>query len=793
MHAPEQTPGADAPATPVAGPSVALTSRKLDFSNETLGGLSILAKDSTADAKKRADAVRAALKTVGKEDEEVQKAFFQAFYETLRRYNQVMRTDARGAENLEPSQLFALKPLSRRKHAAFLLREEIGKRYDQFPEEEKAARLAAGEDRSRYVKNRLRGLYNTLALYPEDLIGGIHEAVGMGEAAVRFHEAFFTNQASYENLDTLADEFGIDVPTLIEMAEANPELKVNVSKLKRSTGQLEADSQQNLASNLLAPIEKPVNAKVANVLDLDLKEVEANGFINPNWFLYDISTYLGIKLYGESKMKYVFGNYFFGAVRQMDERHGLGLRFPDFYNLCAFRLPKTGPNGKPSTNSEGKPELVDVAHHVFEWTVPNDFDFAKLKELATTLRSAVPDLLAVSARPKEFRHPVKTVAGRQTYVGFFSDAKDFENTNLVLLRSSEKGGETRVRISTDLPQDQFLFLLAQTSRFLAHGDFLDPKQLWTLIYRTYNRLSTENVSTFDISVFETQYREFLKNVVWPLSAEYHEAHGKPGKARHTVLVGLYGTGKSQFLLNLISKKEFPVAGATSATTLHLNANTVNMGIMDLVDILSKNASDFKKRLSDIHENTKLPIVLIIEDIETIINEEGGKSDVVTQALTNFFEGVGSIPVTVVTTTNYPERLSERLIRPNRIDSVIRFDVPLPGKLLEHALGSHLERNGLVPTLESAGISKSAVIEAFVPRMKDFTTSHVGAFAEAIRHDRDFESKFDPSYRLTMERLDAIFGSILISVDDIQLRQKVIGEWHDRLLDRAGKQKIGFTG
>ncbi|MDQ1343439.1 MAG: mitochondrial chaperone [Patescibacteria group bacterium] len=747
-----------------------------------------MSKDSQVDAKKRADAVRSALKTVANEDEEVQKAFFLAFYSTLKKYSKIMRVSMSEAENLDVAQMLALTEFSRRKHATFLLKQEIGNRYDAFSQEEKDARLTSGEDRKRYVKNRLRAIHTALSVYPEDLIGSLQETVGMGDPALHFHRAFFTNQASYDTLDELSAEFGLDIPTLIDFAESHPELRFNVAKLRRSIGQTEAEGQQNLASNLLAPLDKPVNAKVASVLDLELREVDSNGFINPNWFLYDISTYLGIKLYGDAKMKYVFGNYFFEAVRQMDEKHGLGLQFPDFYNLCQFRLQKSGPNGKPSTTGDGKPELVDIAHHVFEWVVPADFGFAKLKELASTLRSAVPDLLAVSSRPKEFRHPVKTSAGRQSYVGFFSDAKDFENTNLLLLKPSERDGEYRVRISTDLPQDQFLFLLAQTSRFIGHGDFLDPKQLWTLIYRAYNRLSTENVTTFDISVFEKQYREFLKQIVWPLSREYHEEHGKPGRARHTVLVGLYGTGKSQFLLNLISKKEFAIGDQK----LHLNANTVNMGIMDLVDILSKNASDFKKRLSDIHENTKLPIILIIEDIETIINEEGGKSDVVTQALTNFFEGVGSIPVTVVTTTNYPERLSERLIRPNRIDSIIRFDVPLPEELLSHALESHLDCNGLVPVLEKAGIKKGAVLQEFVPRMTDFTTSHVGAFAQAIRHDFDFESKFDPDFRLTAERLDEIFSGILISVDDIQARQKTIAEWHAKLLDGAGKVKMGFT-
>lgn len=789
MNAPEKLPNPSVPEeekrVPVAK-KVALSSRKLSVSGGVLGDLSVLGNESDTDVKKRAAAVRNALTSITKEDDEMQKAFFRAFYETMRRYNKVMSLDGNEAEHIDLMELLAMRPLSRKKHATFVMKNKIGERYDEFSDEEKAARLAAGETREKFVKNRLRKLYSALSIYPEDMVNGLRDIVGMKEHASRFHEAFFMFQNTWDNLDTLMSEHGVREPALIEFAEEYPELGISVSKLQRSMGQSEVDAQQNLAANLLTPADAPTNMKVKRVLDLDLREVEANGYINPNWFLYDISTYLGIKLYGESKTKYVFGKYFLDAVRCMDEQFGLELRMPDFYNLCQFRLAKTGPDGKPSSTG-GKPDLVDVAHHVFEWKVPKDFDFAKLRELAANLRSAVPDLLAVSPRPKDFRHPIKTVAGRQSYVGYFSDAKNFENTNLLLLKPSERDGECRIRISTDLPQDQFLFLLAQTSRFIGHGDFLDSKQLWTLIYRAYNRLATENVAMFDISVFEEQYREIVRNVIWPLSREYFEKYGKSGRAHHTVLAGLYGTGKSQFLLSLLSQKEFEFEGKT----LHLNANTVNIGLMDFVDILTKNTSDFKKRLSDIHENTKLPIGLIIEDIDTLINEEGGKSDIVTQAMTNFLEGVGSMPVTVVTSSNYPERLSERLIRPNRFDRIIPFNVPLPEKVVREAFANHVKRNRLETIFADSGIDVRTVTEEFVPRMKDFTTSHVGSFAEAIRHDYEFEKEFDPEYRTSMAVLDSLFGSILVSVDDIQMRQKTITAWYEKLLDRAGKQKIGF--
>ncbi|MFB0964342.1 MAG: AAA family ATPase, partial [Patescibacteria group bacterium] len=227
--------------------------------------------------------------------------------------------------------------------------------------------------------------------------------------------------------------------------------------------------------------------------------------------------------------------------------------------------------------------------------------------------------------------------------------------------------------------------------------------------------------------------------------------------------------------------------------LHLNANTVNIGLTDFVDILTKNTSDYKKRLSDIHENTKLPIVLVVEDIDTLINEEGGKSDIVTQMMTNFLEGVGSMPVTVITSSNYPERLSDRLIRPHRFDRIVPFDLPLPEKVVRQAFADHVVRNGLDKAFADAGLDMESVVNEYVPKMKDFTTSHVGSFIEAIRHNYEFEKQFNPDYRISADSIRTEFSTILVSTDDIRMRQDAITKWRQKLLERDGKPKMGFLG
>jgi Cdc6-like AAA superfamily ATPase len=110
--------------------------------------------------------------------------------------------------------------------------------------------------------------------------------------------------------------------------------------------------------------------------------------------------------------------------------------------------------------------------------------------------------------------------------------------------------------------------------------------------------------------------------------------GKPGKPHNALLYGLYGTGKSQLLMHLLSTREFTLPNGKN---IHLNANVININVSEFAELIVKSASGFRKRLSDLHENTGLPIILVIEDLDTLIQEDGIKSDPISQALTTCFE------------------------------------------------------------------------------------------------------------------------------------------------------------
>ena len=109
--------------------------------------------------------------------------------------------------------------------------------------------------------------------------------------------------------------------------------------------------------------------------------------------------------------------------------------------------------------------------------------------------------------------------------------------------------------------------------------------------------------------------------------------------------------------------------------------------------------------------TKTPLVVLLEDIDSIIAEFGE-----TEVL-NILDGVESVDkVVFIATTNYPEELGERIInRPSRFDR--RFKMPHPGKASRKLYFEHLFAQAVV---ESDKIN----IDQWVSDTKGMSIAHL---------------------------------------------------------------------
>lgn len=358
-----------------------------------------------------------------------------------------------------------------------------------------------------------------------------------------------------------------------------------------------------------------------------------------------------------------------------------------------------------------------------------------------------------------------------------------EDTNLLLL-VDKKTWKQYVRLSlvwTD--QDQYIYTISQISYYLKHKKTIKSTQLYSNIYHEYNVLRTQWSEQFNIKFFDEQYKSIIKQLIFPLSTQYYQKYGKMWNAKNSLLVWLYGTGKSQFLIELLRKKEFPVNW--NWEVLNLNANVISLSILEFMELLKSETNWFKNRLTEIYENTRIPIILIIEDLDTMVNESWGWASLYTQALTLFFEWVWHYPIKIVTTTNYPQEFPTRLLRPNRIDNVINFSLPLKDEILIELLKDHFHRNQLDKHLEFEQLDK------FLDKMKYFTPSHISSFMKLIKSHIDYEIEFNTDYKISTDEIEKVFHEMPVPLDDIKKMQKWIKTWLESLTQQWSWATIGF--
>lgn len=208
-------------------------------------------------------------------------------------------------------------------------------------------------------------------------------------------------------------------------------------------------------------------------------------------------------------------------------------------------------------------------------------------------------------------------------------------------------------------------------------------------------------------------------------------------------------------------------------------------------MLLKSLSAFRKRLSDIHENTWIPIILIIEDIDTLLTgEKGTQSDPLSQALTTFFEGVGSLPLTVITSTNNPEVIPERHLRPNRLDLPVGFQYPLDPGVLVSMLRRHLQRIDIEALRIEGGLLEK-VVEIARSKILKFTPSHIESFCRNLYGELEFLDVNTLSERDLQKITQRTLVSVIVPVKDMTKREESMQKWLSNLTSRD-EGSMGFT-
>lgn len=241
-----------------------------------------------------------------------------------------------------------------------------------------------------------------------------------------------------------------------------------------------------------------------------------------------------------------------------------------------------------------------------------------------------------------------------------------------------------------LAQDSFLFLVVQLSYLLARQKLIDRRVLMTAIYRELNRVGASQI--------EREMLYGMKSVLRTIERVLLLALQRPELARHykfrpesVLLVGVPGIGKT-FLAHYLMMGEY------NALFASIDSSQLRQ---DLAKSGDEGMSSIFLRIDRIRDATSLPVILLIDDIDVILD----KDEVVSKFLT-LMQGIRQKGFHVLASTNHPDKIDKRLLEPGRLSKVVHVTLPdrsdrlgvLKNHLAALPFASDAERQRVIETM-----------------------------------------------------------------------------------------------
>ena len=518
--------------------------------------------------------------------------------------------------------------------------------------------------------------------------------------------------------------------------------------------------------------------------------------INP--FEYQISMWATKTLWLEKFKELYYWDYF-PIAKEFTQ--ALDWNTPASYNILPFELGKLLRFNQKSkvahsTTDEEESSVnkkVEICQHVLKWDIDSSFTDSDLENIANLVKSVFPEFHVYPSeklQQKEFRKwylDIFPTEWKLEYKWYFDYWHGFDCTNLLYVNQmNEESLSSESKFLSfslsDCSQDEFIYLSTQISYYLKHKTFLDKSQFYSNLYNKYNRIRLDGETIHDISVFEEQYDSLVEKIIWPLSQEYLEKYGEHGKAEHTLLVSYPWICKSQVLYNLLTKREF----IYKWKKLHFNANTLSMNVEQLKQMLVSGVDGFKSKISQMIENTRLPTLIAIEDIDTITADTWWVNQF-EQMVTNLLSWEWSLPVTLVSSTNKPELFWDRMLRPDRFHNVTFYDMPLKATLIESIISTHAQKIWVEKITHN-----ESFLSEYSKKMQWFTPSHIAGFFETVQRHKWLQEEINQDFALTKADVDKLFSGYPINTKEISTRVDQLNSWHEDWKKSNSLKQIWFN-
>lgn len=247
-----------------------------------------------------------------------------------------------------------------------------------------------------------------------------------------------------------------------------------------------------------------------------------------------------------------------------------------------------------------------------------------------------------------------------------------------------------------LAQDRFLQLIIQLSYLFAKKRLIERRILMTAIYRELNKVGTNPIEREKLYGMKSTLKVIERVLILPLQRP-DLATRLRFKPESVLLVGVPGIGKT-FLSHYL------MTGSYNAIFASIDSDRLRV---DLAKSGDSGMSSVFLRIDTINEATSLPVILILDDIDVILEERGDRG--IVSKFLNLMQGIRQRGFYILASTNYPEKIDIRLLEPGRLSKIVHVGLPdrndRAGVIANHLVGlpfaSEEEKQEVIETMATA--------------------------------------------------------------------------------------------
>ncbi len=213
-----------------------------------------------------------------------------------------------------------------------------------------------------------------------------------------------------------------------------------------------------------------------------------------------------------------------------------------------------------------------------------------------------------------------------------------------------------------LSQERFIQLVTQISYLLATGKLIENHILMADIFRRLNKIGARPIERSRMYGMESTLEIIERMLLLPLRRP-DLAHRYDFEPESILLLGVPGIGKT-FLARYLMARDCN-AIFVALDTERLRADLVRNGEKGVVPVFL--------RLDIVKSAAGLPVILLVDDIDVILDEKADKS--IVAKFLSLMEGARERGFHIVASSNYPRQIDARLLEPGRLSNLVHVSLP----------------------------------------------------------------------------------------------------------------------